>query len=155
MTLKNDSVLNQRRMQQQLDIITRKEQGMEAKMQQTENSMQQEIRELKQKLNLAQNEYVELEEQLQEKIKDLKEQVSKQSAINTSLEAKLQADQAKANSLIKEKTNEALDLHNQNLSLRIQMNTLENQVREDIDITQDLHRRECLFLKNKINEQQM
>ena len=47
-----------------------------------------------------------------------------------------------------------LDIHNLNLSLKISMQTLEQQVEQDIEIARDLHSREVLFLKNKINEMQ-
>jgi hypothetical protein len=36
--------------------------------------------------------------------------------------------------IMAEKTMEALDLHDQNLSLKIQMNKLENQLEQDIDV---------------------
>ena len=55
---------------------------------------------------------------------------------------------------VKAKTNEILDVHNQNLSIKIQMRELEDQVRHDLEVRGELHTREIRFLKNKISEQE-
>lgn len=46
-------------------------------------------------------------------------------AIQTSLETKHQADHKRVNAALSQKTMQALDLHDLNLSLKIQMNMLE------------------------------
>ena len=81
-------------------------------------------------------------------------QVSKLRAINTSLETKAKSDQDQMMVNVKAKTNEILDVHNQNLSIKIQMRELEDQVRHDLEVRGELHTREIRFLKNKISEQE-
>ena len=48
--------------------------------------------------------------------------------IQTSLEAKLQAEQKEANTSLGRKNMEVLDLHDQNLSLKIEMESLKKQL---------------------------
>lgn len=50
--------------------------------------------------------------------------------------------------IVAEKTMEALDLHDQNLSLKIQMNKLETQLEQDIDCRDQLNQKQNMFLKN-------
>ena len=62
---------------------------------------------------------------LKKQISDLTDEINKLMAIQTSLETKHQADHKRVNVTLSQKTMEALDLHDSNLSLKIQMNTLE------------------------------
>jgi hypothetical protein len=62
---------------------------------------------------------------LKKQISDLTDEINKLMAIQTSLETKHQADHKRVNATLSQKTMEALDLHDSNLSLKIQMNTLE------------------------------
>lgn len=92
---------------------------MEAQLQRTQGEHQLELRELCDRLEQVQQEADADRGQLEAAVRDLREEVDKARAINTSLEAKQQADQAKANSIIKTKSNEILECHNVNLSLQV------------------------------------
>lgn len=91
---------------------------------------------------------------LKKQIFDLTDEINKLLAIQTSLETKHQADHKRANTALSQKTMEALDLHDSNLSLKIQMNTLEKQLEQDIQAKEDLHMQQLLYLKNQVNDLQ-
>lgn len=58
-----------------------------------------------------------------------------------SLEAAKGAQSKELNDEVAKKTMEALNLHDQNLSLKIEMNKLEQQLEQDIDVRENLNQK--------------
>ena len=98
---------------------------MEGKLWRLENELNFESKELKDSFSQYQQDAEQEKSALKNHITDLTGEINKLMAIQTSLETKHQADHKQVNAALSQKTMEALDLHDLNLSLKIEMNTLE------------------------------
>lgn len=81
-----------------------------------------EIKDLKESLESYKKEKLLEIKGLKEQIQELTDSLNKQVAIQTSLEAKFFNDHKEFSAALNKKNLEALDLHDKNLSIRIEMN---------------------------------
>lgn len=81
-----------------------------------------EVKDLKQNLETYKKEKLQEIRNLKQQIEELTETLNKQSAIQTSLEAKFFNDHKEFSAALNKKNLEALDMHDKNLSIRIEMN---------------------------------
>ena len=123
--LKEDNRHSRRQLEENEALLKQRELEMEAKVQRLDNELNLEIKELKDSLCQYQQDTEQEKSVLQNQISDLTDQINKLMAIQTSLETKHQADHKRVHATLSEKTMEALNLHDSNLSLKIQMSTLE------------------------------
>ena len=77
------------------------------------------MKELKDSFGQYQQDTEQEKSMLKRQVSDLTDEINKLMAIQTSLETKHQADHKRINAGLSQKTMEALDLHDSNLSLKI------------------------------------
>ena len=153
--LREDNRRNRLALGEMQEAVKDNSQACEGKIKRHDAEFHMEIKDLKESLESYKKEKLSEIKALKEQIQELTDNLNKQVAIQTSLEAKFFNDHKEFTAALNKKNLEALDLHDKNLSIRIEMNKNEQALEQDVTIREELHQKQSLFLKNQINEMKM
>ena len=83
---------------------------------------------------------------------ELQDKLDRAYATQHAMDHRMHEDSANMHKELQVREGELLGLQDENLSLKIQMGKLQQQIEQDLDVKEDLNFRNSMFMKNQINE---